>query len=613
MRKKEYFIEVGGKRIIAEFTDLAENANGSVLVRSGDTAVLVTAVMSKNEEGMDYLPLTVDYEERFYAAGKILGSSFVRREGKPADEAILSGRIVDRTIRPLFDQRIRNEIQVVALILALGEDNPDILAVLGASLALGASDIPWNGPVSAVRIVKDDAALDLIACGKDNAINMIEVGGKEIEEKTVVAALEEAQKEIVKLQAWQEKIIKEIGKEKRKIEFPKPSKEIAELFEKEVAQKIHKAVFSGHPGHKTIDELKDEWFALVKNKLSETPGAKAFADAHFEDEVNNLLHKGAIESGERADGRGMDELRPLFAQAGGLSQTLHGTGIFYRGGTHILSVLTLGGPKDAQTLDTVKTHGAKKHFMHHYNFPPFSTGETGKLGGKNRRMIGHGALAEKALAPVIPSQEKFPYTIRLVSEALSSNGSTSMGSVCGATLALMDGGVSISAPVAGIASGLMLGKNGKYKILTDIQGPEDHHGDMDLKVAGTRKGITAVQMDVKVDGVPIHILAEALEKAKTAREKILDVIEKEIAAPRAEISPVAPKILIIQVKKEQIGLVIGGGGKTINEIKEKTGVNAIDIEDDGRVFITGKNGTSEKAAAVIKHLIQESENRWGRR
>lgn len=611
MHKKDYSIEVEEKKIIAEFSDLAENANGAVLMRSGGTALLVTAVMSKEEEGTDYLPLTVDYEERFYAGGTILGSSFVRREGKPADEAILSGRIVDRTIRPLFDQRIRNDIQVIVLLLALGEGDPDILAVLGASLALGASDIPWNGPVSAVKVVNE--VLDLVVCGKDGNINMIEVSGKEVAEKKLVEALQKAQENIAELQAWQKKIIKEVGKKKRVIEFTESPEEIAAFFEKEIAPKMHQAVFSSTPGHKTIEALKDRWLALAAEQFADIKGARAFADAHFENAVNALLHTEAIENEKRADGRGMDEVRPLFVQAGGFSEVLHGTGVFYRGGTHILSVLTLGGPKDAQLSDALKTHGARKHFMHHYNFPPFSNGETGKLGGKNRRMIGHGALAEKALAPVIPSQETFPYTIRLVSEALSSNGSTSMGSVCGGTLALMDGGVPISAPVAGIASGLMLGENGKYKVLTDIQGPEDHHGDMDLKVAGTRTGITAVQMDVKVDGVPLPILAEAFLKARAAREQILEVMAKEIAAPRADISPVAPKILVVQVKKEQIGMIIGSGGKTVNEIKEKTGVSAIDIEDDGRIFITGKNGTAEKAAAVIKHLIQESENRWGER
>lgn len=559
MKRTEYSIEVGGKKIVAEFNDLAENANGSVLMRSGDTAVLVTTVMAgEDDTEVDYLPLTVDYEERFYAVGAILGSSFVRREGKPAEEAILAGRIIDRPLRPLFDQRIRREIQIVATVLALGDAHPAVLGVLGASLALGASDIPWNGPVSAVRVVAE--GLNLVVCGKEGNINMIEVGGREVEEKMLVAALEKAQEEIAELQAWQKKIIKEVGKEKQVLAFAEP-----------------------------------------------TPEQKA------EQEEDEKLHQEVLEKGTRPDGRGMDEVRPLFAQAGGFSEALHGTGVFYRGGTHVLSVLTLGGPHDAQTLDSIETHGKKKHFMHHYNFPPFSNGETGRLGGKNRRMIGHGALAEKALLPVIPPQESFPYTIRLVSEALSSNGSTSMGSVCASSLALMDGGVPISAPVAGIAMGLILGKKDAYQILTDIQGPEDHHGDMDLKVAGTRKGVTAVQMDVKVDGVPLSILAEAFLKARAARVHILDTMEKAIAAPRANLSPRAPKIVVFQIKKEQIGLIIGSGGKTINEIKEKTKVEAIDIEDDGRVCITGKNGTAEKAAAVIKHLIQESENRWGRR
>lgn len=559
MKRKEYTIEVGGKKIVAEFNDLAENANGSVLLRSGETAVLVTAVMADEDDTeVDYLPLTVDYEERFYAVGAILGSSFVRREGKPAEEAILAGRLIDRPIRPLFTQQVRREIQIVATVLALGDTNPAVLGVLGASLALGVSDIPWNGPVSAVRVA--DGVLNLVVCGKDGNINMIEVGGKEVEEKVLVAALQRAQEEIAELQAWQKKIIKEVGKEKQALTFAEP-----------------------------------------------TPGQKA------EQEEDEKLHREVLEKGVRPDGRGMDEVRSLFAQAGGISEALHGTGVFYRGGTHVLSVLTLGGPHDAQTRDSIETHGKKKHFIHHYNFPPFSNGETGKLGGKNRRMIGHGALAEKALLPVIPPQESFPYTTRLVSEALSSNGSTSMGSVCASSLALMDGGVPISAPVAGIAMGLILGKKNAYQILTDIQGPEDHHGDMDLKVAGTRKGITAVQMDVKVSGVPLSILAEAFEKARAARAHILDTMEKVIAAPRADLSPRAPKIISFPIKKEQIGLIIGSGGKTINEIKEKTRVDAIDIEDDGRVCITGKNGTAEKAAAVIKHLIQESENRWGRR
>ena len=621
MKKKEYSIELGGKTLTAEFTDLAEQANGSVIMKYGNTTALITATMSKGEKETDFFPLTVDYEERFYAAGEILGSRFIRREGRPTDEAVLSGRIVDRTIRPLFDQRTRRDVQVVITILSIDEDDPDILAVLGASLALGTSDIPWNGPVSAVRIgklrdtnhliinpiYKDRAEnpefeMDLVACGKDGLVNMIEVGGKEVQESVIVAGLEEASKEIEKLQTWQKQIVAEIGKKKQTIALPETPAILKQLFAEKIEPRMKEYVF-GQAGNARIYELKGEWMAIAKERFQgEKPG---LADNLFEEEVNNLIHSEAIENNKRPDGRGMDDLRPLFAKAGGISKILHGSGVFYRGQTHILSVLTLGGPGDAQIIDNMEIQESKKRFIHHYNFPPFSTGETGRIGSTNRRMIGHGALAEKALIPVIPQMEKFPYTIRLVSEAFASNGSTSMGSVCGSTLALMDGGVPITSPVAGIASGLMMRGAKEYKVLTDIQGPEDHHGDMDFKVAGTRAGVTAVQMDVKVDGVPIQILAEAFEKAKLARYKILDVIAKEIPAPRPDISPLAPKIITMKVKKDQIGLVIGGGGKTINGIKEKTGVDAIDIEEDGTIFISGKEGSADKAAKIIEALTHE--------
>jgi polyribonucleotide nucleotidyltransferase len=625
MKQKSVGIELGGKTLTAEFTDLAEQANGSVIMKYGNSAALVTATMSKGEKETDFFPLTVDYEERFYAAGEILGSRFIRREGRPTDEAVLSGRIVDRTIRPLFDPRCRREVQVVITILSIDEDDPDILAVIGASLALGTSDIPWNGPVSAVRIgkLKDtnhliinpiyrdraenpEFEMDLVACGKNGLVNMIEVGGKEAQESIIIAGLEEASKEIEKLQAWQEGIIKEIGKKKQTIALPEVPATLRHLFAEKIEPRMKEYVF-GKAGNARIHELKGEWMAIAKERYpDEKPG---LADSLFEEEINNLIHREAIDNNKRPDGRGMDDLRPLFARAGGVSKMLHGSGIFYRGQTHILSVLTLGGPGDAQIIDNMEIQESKKRFLHHYNFPPFSTGETGRIGSTNRRMIGHGALAEKALLPVIPAMDKFPYTIRLVSEAFASNGSTSMGSVCGSTLALMDGGVPIKAPVAGIASGLMMSldfaRDKKYKILTDIQGPEDHHGDMDFKVAGTKTGVTAVQMDVKVEGVPIPILAEAFEKAKQARSKILDVIGNEIAAPRPDISPFAPKIVTIKVKKDQIGLVIGTGGKTINGIKEKTGVDAIDIEEDGTIFISGREGSTEKAAAAIEALTHE--------
>ena len=616
MNKKEYSIEIGGKTLTAEFNDLADQANGSVILRYGKTTVLGTAVMSKELKEGDFFPLTVDYEERFYATGKILGSRFMRREGRPSTEAILSGRIVDRTIRPLFNQKIRNEVQVVLTTLSIDQDDPDVVSVIAASLALGVSDIPWNGPVSAVRIGKDGTwlvnpdfkareeagvVLDMVACGKDGMINMIEVASKEVGEDIVNEALAKASENIEKIQEWQKKIFAEIGKKKTELFIATPTPGTKELFDKEIAPKMKSYVFSG-PGKKKLSEINDIWINTFKERMPE--GDILQAQEIFEEAVNNLLHDEAIDNEARPDGRTLDEIRPLFAQAGGVSSILHGSGIFFRGGTHILSTLTLGSPGDALIIDGL-TVQENKRFMHHYNFPPFSTGETGRMGGTNRRMIGHGALAEKALLPIIPAKEVFPYTIRMVSEALASNGSTSMGSVCGSTLALMDGGVPIKAPVAGIASGLMMRSPKEYKVLTDIQGPEDHHGDMDFKVAGSREGITAVQMDVKVGGIPLKILSEAFEKAKSARFRILDVIEKEIAKPREKISPNAPEIIVMKIKPDQIGLVIGSGGKTINEIRDITHVEDITIEDDGSIFITGKNETAAKAKEIIFNMTRE--------
>jgi polyribonucleotide nucleotidyltransferase len=558
MQKKEYSIEIGGETLTAEFSDLAERANGSVILRYGDTVVLATAVMSPEaKEGMNWFPLTVDYEEKFYAAGQIMGSRFMRREGRPNDEAILTGRVVDRTIRPLFDQSTRNEIQVVVTVLSLGAYDPDILAVNAASLALATSDIPWRGPASAVRIVKpagsdnlivnprynernaEDVDIDIIACGKDGNINMIETTAKEALEDAVAHALEKASEEIEKFQSFQNMIIEEIGKEKRVFEKQVLADEAIELFKNEIAPKLGEMVFSG-PGNTAIYALKDEWKKRYKEMFPEGDQASLAGD-FYEEAVDELLHTEAIHNDKRADGRPMDKVRELYAQAGGLSDAVHGSGIFYRGGTHVLSVLTLGGPEDTLLTNSIEDPDAKKHYMHHYNFPPFSVGEVGRMGGMNRRMIGHGALAEKALVPVLPSKEAFPYTIRIVSESMASNGSTSMASVCGSTLALMDAGVPVSAPVAGIAMGLMMKDESTYKILTDIQGPEDHHGDMDFKVAGTRKGITAIQLDIKVDGVPVKILAEAMIDAKNAREHIIDVIEEAIPAPTSRCESISSK------------------------------------------------------------------------
>lgn len=619
MHTKEYSTDIGGKTLTATFTNLADQADGSVILRYGNSVVLATAVMSEGKrEGIDFFPLSVEYEEKFYAAGQILGSRFMRREGRPSDEAVLSGRAVDRTIRPLFDHDIRNEVQVVITILSIDEDDPDVLAINAASLALATSNIPWNGPVSAVRIGRHATAdwavnptytfrrdgeelVDLLACGKDNMINMIEIGAHEADESVVTEGLQRAQVEIEKFQEFQTGIIADIGKEKRVVETAQASDEVKTLFENEIEPHIDTALFSGTPGKEHISALVEKWKGILKEQLPDEN--MGLAMKLLDHAIDTHLHHGALERNVRADGRAMDEVRPLFAQAGGIAPMLHGSGVFYRGGTHVFSALTLGGPQDSLIIDGMEVQ-TKKRFMHHYNFPPFSVGETGRVGGFNRRMIGHGALAEKALVPVIPPVEIFPYTVRIVSEALASNGSTSMGSVCASTLALMDAGVPIKAPVAGIAMGLMMKSESEYKILTDIQGPEDHHGDMDFKVAGTKDGVTAIQMDIKVNGVPLSILSEALGQARTARLSILETITGAISEPRPELSPLAPRIEIVKIPKEKIGLVIGGGGKTVTAIKELTETE-IEIEDDGSVFITGKDGGTDRARELIEQITRE--------
>jgi polyribonucleotide nucleotidyltransferase len=619
MKQQTFTMPLAGKTLTATFSDLTEQANGSVLLSYGETALLVTAVMSVKESSIPYFPLSVEFEEKFYAAGAILGNRFQRREGRPSEEAILSARIIDRTIRPLFDNSMRNEIQVIATVLAMGEDDPDVLGVIGASLALGVSDIPWAGPVGAVRIGKhketdeiilnpsylereaDALVFEVLACGKDGNINMIETAASEVGEDAIVAVLEAATSIHGELEAFQKNIIATIGKSKRVHKAPDTPEAIVELFKNEFQTLLTETLFSNRAGKDHLYEVKEAFMA----KGSETIEgfSKTAAEHYFEEALNDTLHVGALKENRRPDGRTMDEVRSLYAQAGGVSPVLHGSGIFYRGGTHIFSALTLGGPGAAQTIDTIEEHDTKKSFMHHYNFPPFSVGEVGRVGGQNRRMIGHGALAEKALKAVIPPQTDFPYTIRLVSETLASNGSSSMGSVCASSLALMDGGVPITRPVAGIASGLMM-QGSEYILLTDIQGPEDEHGDMDFKVAGTREGITAIQMDVKVGGIPVKVLAEALEKARVARLHILETMDAAIAAPRPNISPRAPEILSLKINPDQIGLVIGSGGKTINGIKDETGVEDITIEEDGTIYITGKNGTAAIAKARLEALTK---------
>ena len=620
MHKKEFSIEIGEKKMTAMFTDLAEQAHGSVLLKYGETIVLATACMSKDkQQGLGFFNLTVDYVEKFYAAGKILGSRFVRREGRPSEEAILACRVIDRTLRPLFDQSMRHAVQIIVTVLSVDDNDPTILAVNAASIALAISNIPWAGPVGCVRIGKydtedlvinpsqklrereDQYQYDLTVCGKAGNINMIEASAHQTKEEELEMALTRASEEITKLENFQKEIVKEIGKEKRIIEKETIDPKSVTLFNENILPKMEGAIFSG-AGKKQIDELHNVWNKLVAETY---PDRSDFAleDDLFDETENDMIHKKAIHEDKRPDGRAMDELRGLYAQAGGLSSIVHGSGIFYRGGTHVLSVLTLGGPEDRNLVDGLQLK-VEKRFMHYYNFPPYSAGEVGRTGSTNRREIGHGALAEKAIAMVLPSVEEFPYTIRIVSESMASNGSTSQASICGSTLALMDGGVPIKAPVAGIAMGLMHETDDKYKILTDIQGPEDHHGDMDFKVAGTRDGITAIQLDVKVEGVPIKILGEAMRQSKKTRNAIIDAIEKEIPKPRAEISPNAPKILIIKIKPDQIGMVIGGGGKTIKDIKERTGAE-ITIEDDGTVYLTGKGESANMAKKMIEDMTHE--------
>jgi polyribonucleotide nucleotidyltransferase len=622
MTVKTYETEFGGKPLKVEISDLADQANGSVLVRYGETAVFATAVMSKYIcEGLDHFPLTVDYEERFYAAGMILGSRFIRREARPSVEAILTSRLIDRTIRPLFNAKMKNEVQVTVLALSIDSKNdPDIPAIFAASLALGISDIPWNGPIDPVRISyleaglpsgspasfiinptyeeREKTRLNIVVCGKDGRINMLEAKAKEAKEDILKKALENALPELAKIQQFQEQIIKDVGKKKEKIETKEEPAGMSDFFNKHFLKNLDKALYSGNKGD--LGEFKSEWMATAKKEF----GDENFflADNLFEEKVNEIIHREILENEKRPDARKLDEIRPLYANVK-IFPVLHGSAVFFRGGTHILSVVTLGGPKDVLWIQGMEIQ-TTKHFMHHYNFPPFSTGETGRLGGPGRREIGHGILAERALSAVIPSPEEFPYTIRVVSESMASNGSTSMGSVCASSLALMDAGIPIKNPVAGIAIGLMMDSQ-KYKILTDIQGPEDHHGDMDFKCAGTKEGVTAIQMDVKVAGVTLEILEKALIQAKKARKEILEVMLKIIPEPRKQLSLYAPRIIKMQINPDKIGLVIGPGGKMINSITEKTGAE-IDIEQDGTIFISGKNQEdAEKARKFIEGLTHE--------
>jgi len=582
--------------------------------------VLANTVMSKKpNEDATYFPLKVDYEERMYAAGRIPGSRFLRREARPSEEAILVSRFIDRSIRPLFDQRMRYDIQVVVMTLSVDKKNdPDMAAMFGATLALAASDIPWGGPVGTVRVAKngqgfiinptyeerETADYELIVSGKENKINMIEGKSKGATERTMLDGIEHASREIGKLVEFQKHIVSEIGKEKQIPQIHKIPKELESLFTKTITPRVEE-IFA-EPRDKKIfyelvEDIRSEWEKGALTAFPDTPN-DVISDM-FESALDKTTHNTILQKRKRPDGRATDEIRTIYAEAGILPRT-HGSGLFFRGDTHILSVATLGSPSDEQLIDTIGVKTSKR-FMHHYNFPPFSVGEIKAMHGPGRREIGHGVLAEKALETVIPSKESFPYAIRIVSETLSSNGSSSMGSVCAGSLALMDAGIPISEPVAGVAMGLVMNTKGEHCVLTDIQGPEDHYGDMDCKIAGTRNHVTAMQMDVKIEGVAIEILEETFIQAKHARETILDDMLKALPAPRETLSPHAPRILKVVINVDKIGDVIGPGGKTINRIVEETGAK-IDIEQDGTIYVfSEKKESAEKAAEKIRQLTRE--------
>jgi polyribonucleotide nucleotidyltransferase len=624
MKSEKFKLSLAGREFIIEMEDLTEQASGSCFARYGDTVVLATAVMSKREiPERGFFPLTVEYEERYYAAGKIKGPRYIKRESRPSDEAICNARLIDRTIRPLFPKEFQREVQTVNTVLSYDlQNDPDILGILAASVSLSTSDIPWQGPVAAVRVgrmennfilnptseEREKSQMEIVFVGLERndevLINMIEGGFEEVEEKLIVEAFEFAKPYLKEILDFQKKIFEKVGKEK----FVLEQKFFDSGLEKEIksflGDKLENAIFQSKKEERMAEteQLKEELVSYIEEKYPDK-GKGGLVRDFFEKEIDRLVHQNILLKERRPDGRKLDELRKISCQAGILPRT-HGSGLFCRGQTKVLSILTLGTPGDQQILEGMEITG-KKRFMHHYNFPPYSTGEIKPMRGPGRREIGHGMLAEKALLPLVPSFEEFPYTMRIVSEILSSNGSTSMASVSSASLALMDAGVPIKAPAAGIALGLMSDEKGSYKILTDIQGPEDHHGDMDFKVAGTEKGITAIQMDVKIAGITEEILKEALSQGKKARLQILKEMSKVLPKPRAELSPWAPRIYTLQISPDKIREVIGPGGKMIHEIIEKCEV-AIDIEDSGKIYITAeKEEAAEKAVSWIKNITRE--------
>lgn len=619
MNSHQFTTTLGESVVTIETGKLAQQAGGAVTVRCGDTVLLVAATMSHTvrEGGGDFFPLTVDFEERLYAAGRIPGS-FFRREGRPTESATLTARLTDRTIRPLFPHDMRNEVQVIITSLSQDEEHhADILSVIGASAALTISDVPFDGPVGAVRVGHVDgelvinptvsqmehSTLDLRLAGTADALLMVEAGANEVGEEVIVEALRRGHEAIQDVIRVQNEMQEAVGKPESEYTSYVLPDEAREFVRQKVGARLPEAIYDATSKEERYGRLETLQNGLIESRPEGWD--EEVIKASFDEIVRELVRRRTIEENVRADGRSPHALRPLAAEVGLLPRT-HGSGLFSRGETQVLSIATLGTPREEQTLDDLSPEDTKR-YIHHYNFPPYSTGEVRRMGGPRRREIGHGALAERALLPVIPDENEFPYTIRVVSEVLGSNGSTSMASVCASTLALMDAGVPIKAPVAGIAMGLMM-ENGRYQILTDIQGLEDHLGDMDFKVAGTRSGITALQMDIKVAaGLSYDILSEALERARQVRVQILDVIAATLPAPHAELSPYAPRMTILHVDPDKLGAVIGTGGKTVRALQEECDVR-IDIEDDGTIYIASTSGpAAEKAQQMIAALTEEAE------
>lgn len=616
--EKTFYYKLANKDLKITIGKVAEQAGGSCLLQYGDTVILATATSSKEpREGIDFFPLSVDYEEKLYSVGKIPGG-FIKREGRPSEKAVLTSRLIDRPLRPLFPEGYRNDVQVITTVLSVDQDDsPEIIAMIGSSIALSISDIPFDGPTGAVLVglvddqfiinpnseQREKSKIHLVVSGTEDAIMMVEAGSNEVSEEIVLDAILFAQKEINRICKFILDIQNEVGKEKRSYNLAKPEKELEEKIINYGKEKLTNAINTAEKQERqeNINEATEE---ILESFLKDYPEDKKSILQVIDNLIKSEVRRLIVEDHIRPDNRDLDEIRTITSEVGLIPRT-HGSGLFTRGQTQVLTLATLGASSDVQIIDGLGEEESKR-YMHHYNFPPYSVGDTRPMRGPGRREIGHGALAEKALLPVIPSMEEFPYTIRLVSEVLSSNGSSSQASVCGSTLSLLDAGVPIKSSVAGIAMGLIKSDN-KIAILTDIQGMEDHLGDMDFKIAGTREGITAIQMDIKISGIDRNILEEALQKAKEGRLFILNKMDETISESRQELSKYAPKILTMQINPDKIRDVIGPGGKVINKIIDETGVK-IDIDDDGKIAISAENTESgNEAMQIIENIIKEVE------